>query len=426
MANAATVSPTVVKSTKTEPSSPSSAMMTDQAQDIPIFLRKTYHMIDTCDTSVACWSEDGETFVVKDPIKFEKQIIPQFFKHSKFSSFVRQLNFYAFRKIKYADTIRIDPKLEAETANYWRFRHEKFQRGKPELLGEIKRMNGQKQQHKKETADTPISAPVIQTAQVPLVETENSALKSEVSNLKQRIEAMTKNIDELTSMVQKVTLATCPPPEDKLNDNKKRTKMVEAFTPDDSLSAPRLVLDTPETSPGETTSAMDLDSFPLPPSIPSPMPLVDRTSTSSTELSDEGFVDQLFTAFKTEDYVDFFEAEPLTDSRDETDKDSNRPSPELMNRLSDALSALPRDIQELIVDRLIQAITSPKEIQEKIAAVTQKDEAKSTIQVVPSKDPKQIANLQLAAATLAALLSQCSGETKQQSHTKALLIPVHA
>ena len=46
-------------------------------------------MIDTCDPTVACWSEDGETFVVKDPIKFEKQIIPQFFKHSKFSSFVR-------------------------------------------------------------------------------------------------------------------------------------------------------------------------------------------------------------------------------------------------------------------------------------------------------------------------------------------------
>merc|ERR1712238_155899 len=40
-----------------------------------------------------------------------------------------------------------------------------------------------------------------------------------------------------------------------------------------------------------------------------------------------------------------------------------RPRTELMNRLSDALSLLPRDIQELIVDRLIQAITSPKEIQ---------------------------------------------------------------
>jgi len=46
-------------------------------------------MIDTCDPAIAGWSEDGETFVVKDPEKFESTIIPQFFKHSKFSSFVR-------------------------------------------------------------------------------------------------------------------------------------------------------------------------------------------------------------------------------------------------------------------------------------------------------------------------------------------------
>jgi hypothetical protein len=46
-------------------------------------------MIDTCDSQVACWSDDGETFIVKDPAKFERTIIPQFFKHSKFSSFVR-------------------------------------------------------------------------------------------------------------------------------------------------------------------------------------------------------------------------------------------------------------------------------------------------------------------------------------------------
>ena len=52
-------------------------------------MTETYHMIDTCDPTIACWSEDGETFVVKDPVKFERTIIPQFFKHSKFSSFVR-------------------------------------------------------------------------------------------------------------------------------------------------------------------------------------------------------------------------------------------------------------------------------------------------------------------------------------------------
>jgi hypothetical protein len=57
--------------------------------DVSSFTTETYHMIDTCDSQVACWSDDGETFIVKDPAKFERTIIPQFFKHSKFSSFVR-------------------------------------------------------------------------------------------------------------------------------------------------------------------------------------------------------------------------------------------------------------------------------------------------------------------------------------------------
>eukprot|EP00429_Kryptoperidinium_foliaceum_P029352 CAMPEP_0176141694 /NCGR_PEP_ID=MMETSP0120_2-20121206/72057_1 /TAXON_ID=160619 /ORGANISM="Kryptoperidinium foliaceum, Strain CCMP 1326" /LENGTH=430 /DNA_ID=CAMNT_0017477847 /DNA_START=465 /DNA_END=1757 /DNA_ORIENTATION=- len=398
--SAAAVSPTATKS----------SFLLSECTDVPIFLKKTYHMIDTCDPNVACWSDEGDTFVVKDPVKFEKQIIPQFFKHSKFSSFVRQLNFYAFRKIKYADTIRIDPKLEAETANYWRFRHEKFQRGHPELLTEIKRMNGQKQAAAPKKTQAGSGGASQAQAVIPVaMQQENNALKSEVSNLKQRIDAMTKNIDELTSMVQKVTLATKVPEEDavKSSNTNKRSKVQDPvedeqqiLTPDESRSsnAPQAILDSPDLAPSNAM-AMELDALPLPPSIPSPLPVEDRPDVSSgTELSDEGFVDQLFTAFKTEDLLEM--------PTDNVPKD-NRPRPELMNRLSDALSALPRDIQELIVERLIQAITSPKE------------EMTTSSLTTPDQDPKHIANLQLAAATLATLLNQCGGQS-QQSHSKAL------
>jgi hypothetical protein len=37
-------------------------------------------------------SEDGKTFIVKNTTAFEKDIIPQFFKHNKFSSFVRPVS----------------------------------------------------------------------------------------------------------------------------------------------------------------------------------------------------------------------------------------------------------------------------------------------------------------------------------------------
>ena len=35
---------------------------------IPIFLKKTYRMIETCDPEVCSWTTDGEMFVVKHPV----------------------------------------------------------------------------------------------------------------------------------------------------------------------------------------------------------------------------------------------------------------------------------------------------------------------------------------------------------------------
>lgn len=58
----------------------------------PIFLKKTYKMIDSCDPEICTWSADGLSFIVKDPDAFAANIIPQYFDHNKFSSFARQLN----------------------------------------------------------------------------------------------------------------------------------------------------------------------------------------------------------------------------------------------------------------------------------------------------------------------------------------------
>jgi len=76
-------------------------------------------------------------FVVKDPDLFAASIIPQFFDHSKFSSFARQLNFYGFRKMQSKPIRNSD--FDANTARYVTFFNENFKRGKCELLRNIQR-----------------------------------------------------------------------------------------------------------------------------------------------------------------------------------------------------------------------------------------------------------------------------------------------
>lgn len=347
---------------------------TGRGGDVPLFLQKTYQMIETCPDAVASWSADGRTFVVKDVPQFESSVIPQYFKHSKFSSFVRQLNFYGFRKVKYSDSLRINADEDRATANYWRFRHDLFMRGRKDLLGEIRRNVGQ-------------AAPVL-VRRVPAVPgsgpspsgpanggEEVRELRSEMSRMRYRMDNMARDIDELTGMVKKVSVADDDGEEGGSGSKRKKTAgSSPGAVTDAAPSSATLVVSPGGAVPDAASSSVlpdwdagaDIDMLLsgsdqiLPDVAPSSDAGSSLSRSSSTSgVSDEGFVDELYDAFASEGPLD---AEPASVGTGTAvapaapGAGGSRPDPVIMRRIEDSLSTLPRDMHELVATRLITAI----------------------------------------------------------------------
>lgn len=89
------------------------------------FPQKLYAIIEL-EKDILCWTKKGLSFKINDTEKFANTIIPKYFRHTKMTSFQRQLNLYGFRRITKGD----------DSGAYF---HPKFQQNKMELLCEIKR-----------------------------------------------------------------------------------------------------------------------------------------------------------------------------------------------------------------------------------------------------------------------------------------------
>ncbi|XP_042510291.1 heat stress transcription factor B-2b-like [Macadamia integrifolia] len=117
----------------------------DTLRSLPTpFLTKTYQLVDDpAIDDVISWNEDGSTFIVWRPAEFARDLLPKYFKHNNFSSFVRQLNTYGFRKI---------------VPDRWEFANDCFRKGEKKLLCDI---------HRRKISPGAIASPVTTTTAVP-------------------------------------------------------------------------------------------------------------------------------------------------------------------------------------------------------------------------------------------------------------------
>ncbi|GMH26269.1 hypothetical protein Nepgr_028112 [Nepenthes gracilis] len=148
--------------------------------NVPPFLAKLYEMVDDQSTNhIISWNQSSDSFVIWDMTEFSRDLLPKYFKHSNFSSFMRQLNIYGFRKV---DTDR------------WEFANQGFIKDQKHLLSNIIRRrqpHGLAQQKYSQEKEPPLEASeeVDYTnlqKEVETLKTDKNVLMQELVKLRER------------------------------------------------------------------------------------------------------------------------------------------------------------------------------------------------------------------------------------------------
>lgn len=102
------------------------------------------------------WSDDGMAFVVDNHVEFANAVLPRFFKHCNFASFVRQLNMYGFHKVPQLDSNSASLAAQGNQERLT-FSNPHFQRGHPEFLTRVSRKKGREDPSKSFSATSTAS-----------------------------------------------------------------------------------------------------------------------------------------------------------------------------------------------------------------------------------------------------------------------------